>query len=155
MLEAAAAGRLILAPNTELATALFDGVERSHVAAGHEIWPTPRIRDFSGWLRDRYLERQLTDAALPRALSDIEERELWRSVILESDRGEALLEPEGAARAARRARRALIEYGIPASALAEYAKIWTTNPNWHFLTGPVEETKRVAARCRYSSLDAR
>jgi ATP-dependent helicase/nuclease subunit B len=140
LLEAAAAGRLILAPNTELATALFDGVERSHVAAGHEIWPTPRIRDFSGWLRDRHVERQLTDAALPRALSDIEERELWRSVILESDRGEALLEPEGAARAARRARRALIEYGIPSSALAEYA----TEESLALL----DWTRRFEERCR-------
>ena len=29
-------------------------------------------------------------------------------------------------------------------ALAEYARIWTTSPDWHFLTGPVEEIKRVA-----------
>ena len=31
-------------------------------------------------------------------------------------------------------------------ALAEYAKVWTTNPNWHFLTGPVKETKQIAGR---------
>ena len=31
-------------------------------------------------------------------------------------------------------------------ALAEYARIWTTNPTWHFLTGPVAEIKRVAGR---------
>ena len=29
-------------------------------------------------------------------------------------------------------------------ALADYAKIWTSNPAWHFLTGPLPEIKRVA-----------
>jgi protein SCO1/2 len=29
-------------------------------------------------------------------------------------------------------------------ALADYAHIWTTNPAWHFLTGPIAEIKRVA-----------
>jgi protein SCO1 len=29
-------------------------------------------------------------------------------------------------------------------ALAEYAKIWTSNPAWHFLTGPLDEVKRVS-----------
>jgi protein SCO1 len=29
-------------------------------------------------------------------------------------------------------------------ALADYAKIWTSNPAWHFLTGPLAEVKRVA-----------
>lgn len=29
-------------------------------------------------------------------------------------------------------------------ALADYARIWTTNPHWHFLTGPVDDIKRVA-----------
>ncbi|HEY3655143.1 MAG TPA: PD-(D/E)XK nuclease family protein [Steroidobacteraceae bacterium] len=121
LLEAADAGHIILAPNTELAAALFDAVERLHVEAGHGVWPTPRIRDFNGWLRERYGERQLSDASLPRALSDIEERELWRSVILEGDSGKEFLEPAGAARAARRARRAMFEHGIPLRALAEYA----------------------------------
>jgi probable DNA repair protein len=119
--DAAGAGHTILAPTTELAAALFDAVERMHIEAGTEVWPTPRIRDFGGWLRERYGERQLSDASLPRLLSDIEERELWRSVILESDSGDQFLEPAGAARGARRARRAMFEYGIPASALAEYA----------------------------------
>ncbi len=104
-----------------MAAALFDAVERLHLEAGHDVWPTPRIRDFGGWLRERHAERQLSDPSLPRALGDIEERELWRSVILESDGGEHFLEPVGAARGARRARRAMFEYGIPAGALAEYA----------------------------------
>jgi protein SCO1 len=29
-------------------------------------------------------------------------------------------------------------------ALAEYARVWTTSPDWHFLTGPIEEIRRVA-----------
>lgn len=31
-------------------------------------------------------------------------------------------------------------------ALADYAKIWTTNPHWHFLTGPIDRTKQMAGR---------
>jgi protein SCO1/2 len=31
-------------------------------------------------------------------------------------------------------------------ALAEYARVWTTNANWHVLTGPVEEIRKVAGR---------
>jgi protein SCO1/2 len=29
-------------------------------------------------------------------------------------------------------------------ALADYARIWTTNPHWHFLTGPVDDIRRIA-----------
>jgi ATP-dependent helicase/nuclease subunit B len=115
------AGHTILAPNTELAAALFDAVERAHRDAGRDVWPTPRVRDFGSWLREKHLGRQLTDAASPRVLSDIEERELWRTLIDSSDLGGDLVEPTGAARAARRARRAIHEYGIPLSAVADHA----------------------------------
>jgi ATP-dependent helicase/nuclease subunit B len=120
-MTAVAAGHTVLAPNTELATALFDAVERAHQDAGREVWPTPRIRDFGGWLRERHTERQLSQTMSPRALSDVEERELWRTVIDSSEVGQSILEPAGAARAARRARRALHEYGIPLRALVDYA----------------------------------
>jgi probable DNA repair protein len=118
--DALGAGYTILAPNAELAAALVDAVERLHVELAHEVWPTPQIRDFGGWLRDRHLVRHFADASLPRILSDIEERELWRAVILASEAGKELLEPAGAARAARRARRAMSEYGVPRAALARY-----------------------------------
>jgi ATP-dependent helicase/nuclease subunit B len=112
-------GHTILAPNTELAAALFDAVERAHQDAGRDIWPTPRVRDFGSWLREQHLALQLKDASSPRALSDIEERELWRTVIDSSAVGRDLLDPTGAARAARRARRTLYEFGIPLRAVAE------------------------------------
>ncbi len=120
-MAAVEAGHSILAPNTELASALFDAVEREHQDAGRDIWPTPRVRDFGGWLREQHVGRQLTDATSPRALSDIDERELWRAVIDSSDAGRDILEPAGAARAARRARRTLFEYGIPWQAVAGHA----------------------------------
>jgi probable DNA repair protein len=129
----------VLVPNTELAAALVDAVERSHLVSGRQIWSTPRIRDFGGWLKERYVRRQLTDSALPRCLGDVEERELWRDVVLGSDAGR-FLEPSGAARAARRARRATHEYGIPMSAIAadggEEAAMF------------VEWSARFAHRCR-------
>jgi ATP-dependent helicase/nuclease subunit B len=120
LLEAAAAGRTVLAPSTELAAALIDAVERSHRQAQRAIWPTPKILDFGTWLRAQHLERQLLDSSLPRCLSDAEERELWRRVVLESAASAQFLEPSGAARAAQRARRAAFEYGIPRGAISAY-----------------------------------
>jgi probable DNA repair protein len=119
----AAAGHTILAPNVELAAALFAAIERMHQAAGHEVWPTPRVRDFGGWLREQHGLRQFTDTRLPRVLGDIEEREVWREVIDASDAGRDILDTAGAARAARRARRALHEYGIAPQSLAPYASV--------------------------------
>ncbi len=120
LIAALAAGHTVLAPNTELAAALFDAVERSYLEAGRDVWPTPRVRDFGSWLREVHAGRQLADTALPRVLGDIEERELWRTVIDSSPASQDILEPTGAARAARRARRAIFEYGIPLAALAAH-----------------------------------
>jgi ATP-dependent helicase/nuclease subunit B len=141
-MAAVAAGHTVLTPNTELAAALFDAVERAYQESGREVWPTPRVRDFGGWLRELYAGRQLTDAATPRVLSDIEERELWREVIDASEAGRDLLDPGGAARAARRARRALYEYGIPLHALAEHAS--ASEESQAFLGW----NREFAARCR-------
>jgi len=110
----------VLAPNTELAAVITDAVERLHCDSGHELWPTPKVREFSSWLRERHAHGYL-ESNSPRCLVELEERELWRSVVLESSQGLDLLEPQGAARAAQRAYRALYEYAIPLPAVAEYA----------------------------------
>ena len=117
LLAAVAAGRTVLAPNAELAAALFDAAQRAHRDAGDEVWPTPRVHDYSSWLREQYGQRQLVDAIAPRLLSEVEERELWRTVIDAAESGGDFLDPAGAARAARRARRVLFEYAIPIEAL--------------------------------------
>jgi len=119
LIAATDAGRTVLVPNAELAAALFDALERAQRDAGLGVWPTPRVRDFGGWLRERHGARHLADSSVPRCLTEVEERELWRRVVLES--GCELLEPAGAARAARRARRAIYEYGIPPRAIAAHA----------------------------------
>jgi ATP-dependent helicase/nuclease subunit B len=92
-------------------------VERTQRNAAREVWPTPRVRDFSSWLREQYLKRQLEDADSPRLLGEAEERELWRGVIDATELGRDMLDPAGAARAARHARRTLSDYGIPLKAL--------------------------------------
>jgi len=120
-MAAVTGGHTVLAPNTELAAALFDAVERTHLEAGREVWPTPRVRDFGSWLRDQHAAWQLRDPGAPRVLGDIEERELWRQVIDSGGVSPDILDPTGAARAARRARRAIHEYGIPIRAVAEHA----------------------------------
>ena len=118
-MAAVEAGHTILAPNTELAAALYDAVERNYRAAGLEIWATPRVRDFGGWLRDEHVQAQLTDSTSPRVLSDIEERELWRTLIEAGESGPDFIEPAAAVRAVRRARRTVYEYGIPLRAVRE------------------------------------
>jgi len=120
-LASLAAGRTVLAPTAELAAALFDCVERAQRDAGLEVWPTPRIRDFSSWLREQHLRREATHPAALRVLNEVEERELWRAIVVDSRLGEGFLEPAGAATAARRARRIMVDYGIPIAALAAHA----------------------------------
>ncbi len=120
MLAALEAGETVLAPNKELADALIDAVDRRHRDAAEEIWPTPRVRDFSSWLREQYSRKLILDAGNQRCLTDFEELEIWRGVVQEGESGEDFLDTQGAARSARRARRAMYEYGIPARAVAQY-----------------------------------
>ncbi|HEX3395340.1 MAG TPA: PD-(D/E)XK nuclease family protein [Steroidobacteraceae bacterium] len=110
---ALAAGCTVLAPNTELAAALFDAAEREQRALGIELWATPQVRDFGSWLREQQERAHLEDAKVPKPLGDIEERELWRQVIESSLFSQNLLEVGVAARAARRARRLMLDYAIP------------------------------------------
>ncbi|HEY2145295.1 MAG TPA: PD-(D/E)XK nuclease family protein [Steroidobacteraceae bacterium] len=113
-----AAGHTILAPNTELAAALFDALEREQLQAGSHVWATPRVRDFGSWLRELHGQRQLANADSPRVLSDVEERELWRAIVDSTQLARDFLDAGGAALAARRARRVLREFDIPLDALA-------------------------------------
>jgi ATP-dependent helicase/nuclease subunit B len=132
LLAAVAAGRTVLVPNTELANALFDAVQRFHRDAGDEVWPTPRVHDYSSWLREQHVQRQLSEAIAPRLLSEVEERELWRMVIDTAQTGRDFLDPPGAARAARRARRTLFEYAIPIEALdAAHSEECATFLEWN------------------------
>jgi probable DNA repair protein len=102
-----------LTPSTEISAALLRALERSYQLAGREVWPTPRVRDFRGWLRERHAERQFAHGDSPRCLSDFEERELWREIIsADSSRAESL-DPGVAARLAQRARRGITEHAIP------------------------------------------
>jgi len=112
------AGATVLAPTRELAAAIFDAIERRHLAAGRDIWPTPRIRDFGSWLREQHERRFVTGAARLRCMEDIEERYLWREILAEDGRDAGLLDPQGAAAAARRARRTMRDHGIASAALA-------------------------------------
>ena len=138
-MAAVARGCTVLTPNSELAAALLDAIERAHRGAGRELWPTPRVREFGGWLVDRHLEELQPTAAHLRVLSEVEERELWLQVV-ETGAGEASMEPAAAARAARRARRAMVEHGIGLEALrAEHTLEASALIEW---------STRFEARCR-------
>jgi probable DNA repair protein len=141
---ALAAGRTVLTPNTELAAALFDAAEREQRALGLEFWATPRVRDFGSWLREQQERAHLEDAKVLKPISDIEERELWRQVIESSLFSQNLLEVGVAARAARRARRLMLEYAIPWNkVLAEATDEAQAFYAWH---------REFEARCRSLAL---
>jgi hypothetical protein len=136
---AALGGRTLLAPHTELSAALTEALERSYLAAGREVWPTPRVRDFRGWLRERHAELKLALGDLPRCLSDFEERELWRDIIAADD-SHAVADAGAAARIAQRARRSVIEYALPWPQLASQGSAETET----FL----EWNRQFEERCR-------
>ncbi len=118
LLAAVAAGRTVLAPNAELAAALFDAIERVHRDAGDEVWPTPKVRDYSSWLREQHraaAARRCHRAAPVQRGGRA--RALARGHRHGGQIGRDFLDPAGAARAARRARRTLFEYAIPHAAL--------------------------------------
>jgi probable DNA repair protein len=117
LMAAVSAGLTVLTPNAELSAALTDAVEREHRRRGLEIWATPQIRELNSWLRESSALRQLSAPRSPRCLTEVEERELWRAVIEDSDLGRDFVDPAAGARAARRARRTVQEYGIPRRAL--------------------------------------
>ncbi len=140
LMEAANADCTILAPNAELAATLFDAIERAHRDSGRELWPTPRVRDFGSWLQEQHVRGQLADSSTPRCLTDVEERELWRAVVLDGASAQQFLEPAGAARAAAHARRTIFEYDIPLRAVADYGSEESrTLLDW---------IERFAQRCR-------
>ena len=57
----------------------------SNVSTASDI--EPQVRDYAGWLREQHVLRQLADAVAPRLLSEVEERELWRTVIDTAESG--------------------------------------------------------------------
>ena len=103
----------MLAPNAQIASLLIDRIARHHLAAGRDIWPTPKVRDFASWVRERYEWQDFGTGTAPRVLEDPEEREIWRQVVNASNLADALTDPAGAARAARQAFRAMYDYGLP------------------------------------------
>ena len=118
MLGAIEAGRTVLAPTAETAAALIDRIEAHFARTQRDVWRTPQIRDFSGWVRQQYERQNFDRAGAPRVFSDIEERQVWRDILARSDIAMDFSDPGGAARSARRAVRALREFQIPVSALS-------------------------------------
>ena len=126
LLDLVGAGRVILAPTAEIAAGVLDRIEQQFLAQGREVWPTPQVRDFSGWARQQY-DAQCADLAdAPRLLEDIEERQLWREVIASSAIAAEFSDAAGAARAARQAVRTMHDYGIEPAALQDYPGLEST-----------------------------
>ncbi|MFO1465221.1 MAG: hypothetical protein U1F35_02055 [Steroidobacteraceae bacterium] len=71
----------MLAPGSQVRSLLVDRLERHFAATGRAVWPTPRIREFDGWLRETYESQAAEDPSAPRVLEPVEEREIWREVI--------------------------------------------------------------------------
>lgn len=126
LLSLVGAGRTLLAPTAEIAAGILDRIEQTYLAQGREVWPTPQIRDFAGWARQQYEAQCFTRASAPRILEDIEERQIWREVIGASAIASEFLDTGGAARAARRAVRAMHDHGIAPQALQDFPGLEST-----------------------------
>lgn len=119
-------GRTLLAPTAEIAASILDRIEQHFVAQGRTVWPTPSVRDFSGWARQQYEEQCAESPVAPRLLEDLEERQLWRDVVATSALATEFSDIGGAARAARQAVRAMHDHDIPRAALRLYPGLEST-----------------------------
>lgn len=126
LLDLVGAGRTVLAPTAEIAAGILDRIEQGYLAQGREVWPTPQVRDFSGWARQQYESQCAGLTQAPRLLEDIEERQLWREVIASSAIAAEFSDAGGAARAARQAVRAMHDHGIAPAALQNYPGLEST-----------------------------
>ncbi|HEX6828449.1 MAG TPA: hypothetical protein VF104_05670, partial [Burkholderiales bacterium] len=101
-LDAAERGASLLTHNQRLAAALKREYAARQLAAGRSAWPAPDILPWGAWLA-RLLDDARHDGgpALPRLLSDLQERALWERAIAGSPEGAGLLQPAAAARECR------------------------------------------------------
>ena len=121
LIEAANAGCTVLAPERRAR----GGAVRCDRARAPRLGP--RAVADAARARFRQLARGAARSApvrrtrsTPRCLTDVEERELWRAVVLESASGRQFLEPSGAARAARARAPGDLRIRHPVRAVADY-----------------------------------
>lgn len=110
VLSAAVEGALVLTANKRLFRHLRDQFDQRMVAAGEQVWSTPQIFSFDGWL-NRCLE-ELGDGW--RLLNLHQQQWLWEQEIEASSRGSSLelLQLSKTAEKAIQAHRLLTEYDL-------------------------------------------
>ena len=116
----------VLTAGRRLAHALRLAHARHAQARGLQVWRTPRILPWTGWLRQQWLERRaagVVDGGPLRLLNAAQTRLLWSDVVAASAEGGTLLHPASAARVAARAWRRMQDYLIPVERLAEAGQL--------------------------------
>ncbi len=123
-----ASGGVVVAANERAARALRAAVDGARQASGLRAWATTAIYSWDGWLHELWGERNLRGLVL---LNSVQERSVWKRVIVESRTGAELLHPGRLAEAAQRALRLLCDYapatvGLDSEAMAERQR-WADN----------------------------
>src|SRR5207253_8490910 len=103
LLNAVAAGAVIVTPNRRLARHLHEAYDQSELAAGRDAWPTPSILPYPAWLQQLWQHALFADASLARTLllSPPQSALLWGNIV--AGDGSPLLGVRGAAKLAAEA----------------------------------------------------
>ena len=98
--DALADGATLVTANNRLARHLRSRFERSRVAAGLDVWPTPAVVPWATWLRQFHAGLVDRDTVRSILLSSLQELLVWQQVISNTVPERVLMRPEAAAETA-------------------------------------------------------
>ncbi|MEG3639100.1 PD-(D/E)XK nuclease family protein [Magnetococcus sp. PR-3] len=102
-------GAVVVTVNRRLSRWLRHRHGEAKMSAGLTAWPTPDLLAWGAWLERSWRESVASHVVaakkknLPRLINGEQERLLWSAVVRQSEVGQGLLSPQGAADAARQA----------------------------------------------------
>ena len=110
VLAVVAAEGLVLTANKRLYRHLLERYEATQLEQGRQVWPTPAIYSYEGWLQRCFLQLE----EQPRLLSPQQEHYLWEQQIAAHVQGseQELLQQAQTAEKAQQANRLLTEYEL-------------------------------------------
>jgi len=105
-------GGTVVVPSRQRAAALRLAHSAAMLSAGRQTWATPDILAWNVWLERGLSEARARLEPVPRRLSSLDDRLLWRAAVCEAAANRQILSPERLTDAVRRAARLLEDYGI-------------------------------------------
>lgn len=103
---------MLVAPSRQRAAALSAAYSVAMLASGRQVWESPAILSWSGWV-DRELDAaRARHEGIPRRLSPLASWLLWREAVIESAADLQVLAPELLIDGVRRAHQLLEDWGL-------------------------------------------